>query len=88
MKKLTVTMADDWDVYSKLGHEHDALCRSYAMGKRITIAYASKRITDLTSNRPPPPPSNLRVVVCADTWDCAEFCSGTAKIPVRRGSRF
>jgi len=35
-------MADDWNVYSKLSHEYDILCRSYAMGKRVTIAYAGK----------------------------------------------
>ncbi|EZA47887.1 hypothetical protein DMN91_002860 [Ooceraea biroi] len=40
MRQLTVTMADDWNIYSKFSHEFDILCRSYAIGKRVTIAYA------------------------------------------------
>ncbi|KAH0946203.1 hypothetical protein HN011_010169 [Eciton burchellii] len=48
MKKLTVTMADDWNVYSKLSHEYDILCRSYAMGKRVTIAYAASLYGSMT----------------------------------------
>lgn len=42
MKKLTVIMADDWNIYSKFSHEYDILCKSYAMGKKVTIAYAGK----------------------------------------------
>ncbi|KAL6268725.1 hypothetical protein P5V15_001853 [Pogonomyrmex californicus] len=40
MKRLTVIMADDWNIYSKLSYEYDILCRNYAMGRKITIAYA------------------------------------------------
>lgn len=42
MKRLAFTMADDWNIYSKLSHEYDILCRNYAMGSKVTIAYAGK----------------------------------------------
>lgn len=38
-------MVDDWNIYSKLSHEYDILCRNYAMGKKVTIAYAGKNCT-------------------------------------------
>ncbi|XP_020285555.1 odorant receptor 13a-like [Pseudomyrmex gracilis] len=40
MRRLTLTMTEDWDIYSKLSHECDILCRNYAMGRKVTIAYA------------------------------------------------
>ncbi|XP_071646093.1 odorant receptor 13a [Temnothorax longispinosus] len=40
MKKLALTMADDWNIYSKLSHEYHILCRNYAMGRKVTLAYA------------------------------------------------
>lgn len=42
MKKLAFTMADDWNIYSKLSHEYNILCRNYAMGRKVAIAYAGK----------------------------------------------
>ncbi|XP_011698980.1 PREDICTED: uncharacterized protein LOC105456547 [Wasmannia auropunctata] len=40
MKKLAFSMVDDWNIYSKLSHEYDILCRNYEMGRKVTIAYA------------------------------------------------
>ncbi|XP_036147467.1 uncharacterized protein LOC105832577 [Monomorium pharaonis] len=40
MKRLVFIMVDDWKSYSKLSHEYDILCRNYAMGKKVAVAYA------------------------------------------------
>ncbi|KAF3054403.1 Odorant receptor 241 [Nylanderia fulva] len=40
MKRLTKVMTDDWSIYSKYSYEYDILCKSYAMGRKVTIAYA------------------------------------------------
>lgn len=42
MKRLTIIMAKDWNIYSKYNYEYDVLCKSYAMGRKVTIAYAGK----------------------------------------------
>ncbi|XP_050445500.1 uncharacterized protein LOC126848563 isoform X2 [Cataglyphis hispanica] len=40
MKRLMIIMAKDWNIYSKYSYEYDILCKSYAMGRKVTIAYA------------------------------------------------
>ncbi|KAL0111618.1 hypothetical protein PUN28_013066 [Cardiocondyla obscurior] len=40
MKKLAFTMVEDWNIYSKFTHEYNILCKNYAMGRKVTIAYA------------------------------------------------
>ncbi|KAM0732228.1 Odorant receptor 13a [Formica fusca] len=40
MKRLTIVMAEDWNIFSKYSYEYDILCKSYAMGRKVTIAYA------------------------------------------------
>jgi len=42
MKKLAFVMVEDWSIYSKFSHEYNILCRNYAMGRKVTIAYAGK----------------------------------------------
>lgn len=42
MKRLTIVMAEDWNIFSKYSYEYDILCKSYAMGRKVTIAYAGK----------------------------------------------
>jgi len=46
MKQLAFIMANDWNIYSKFSHEYNILCRNYAMGKKVTIAYAGKNHTE------------------------------------------
>ncbi|XP_070165801.1 odorant receptor 13a [Polyergus mexicanus] len=40
MKRLTIIMAEDWNIFSRYSYEYDILCKSYAMGRKVTIAYA------------------------------------------------
>jgi len=49
MKKLAFIMANDWNIYSKFSHEYNILCRNYAMGRKVTIAYAGKNRTENTA---------------------------------------
>jgi len=35
-------MVEDWSIYSKFSNEYNILCRNYAMGRKVTIAYAGK----------------------------------------------
>lgn len=54
MKRLAFIMADDWNIYSKFNHEYDILCRNYAMGSKVTIAYAgNSQIESLISFKIP-----------------------------------
>jgi len=43
-------MANDWNIYPKLSHEYNILCRNYAMGRKVTIAYAGKNHIENTEN--------------------------------------
>lgn len=42
MKRLAIVMVEDWNIFAKDSNEYDIMCKSYAMGKKVTIAYAGK----------------------------------------------
>ncbi|XP_014488284.1 PREDICTED: uncharacterized protein LOC106751744 [Dinoponera quadriceps] len=48
MKKLTIIMADDWNIYSKSSHEYNILCKNYEIGRKVTIGYAASLYGSMT----------------------------------------